>query len=117
MSCQLNVFADFHDITTVRNFLFPELKSEPPDANENLGKLLTGLNLASTSRKLRKFDKAQYLHFLIIYSVTNTPVISKVFICRFYLSLLLCLQKTRGGMRTGGHGKRKKSQKIERLQN
>ncbi|XP_055995292.1 rab3 GTPase-activating protein non-catalytic subunit-like isoform X2 [Ostrea edulis] len=36
MSCQLNVFADFHDITTVRNFLFPELKSEPPDANENL---------------------------------------------------------------------------------
>lgn len=34
MSCQLNVFADFHNITSVRNFLFPELRSEPPVSNE-----------------------------------------------------------------------------------
>nr|XP_022332543.1 rab3 GTPase-activating protein non-catalytic subunit-like isoform X2 [Crassostrea virginica] len=34
MSCQLNVFADFHNITAVRNFLFPGLRSEPPDSEE-----------------------------------------------------------------------------------
>lgn len=38
MSCQLNVFADFHNITSVRNFLFPELRSEPPVSNEVSGK-------------------------------------------------------------------------------
>ncbi|XP_061163319.1 rab3 GTPase-activating protein non-catalytic subunit-like isoform X1 [Saccostrea echinata] len=35
MSCQLNIFADFHDINGVKNFLFPELKSELRDAEEN----------------------------------------------------------------------------------